>query len=127
MIIILRSMEDPFKDFEIPLTEKQYQAFEALLYALGQNADVEEFIHPAALSLFTSNRKEASSESLYCALSRCILITTLSSDGRFNSPDRISPIYTGHQYWIRLTAAYEINERARMNADEEIKLVSSII
>ncbi|TDL13441.1 hypothetical protein BD410DRAFT_846951, partial [Rickenella mellea] len=122
--IVMRSLHDEIPEFEIPLTTRQDVTSGDFFEALEKGEEHAEYIHPFVLSLFTSTpgeeEEEGNSEPLYCAVSRCILMTTLAEDGRFNRPNYISTTLTGHQYWMRLAAAYEINAQARGREHREL-------
>ncbi|TDL18245.1 hypothetical protein BD410DRAFT_842972 [Rickenella mellea] len=125
--IVMRSLHDEIPEFEIPLTTRQDVTSGDFFEALEKGEEHAEYIHPFVLSLFTSTpgeeEEEGNSEPLYCAVSRCILMTTLAEDGRFNRPNYISTTLTGHQYWMRLAAAYEINAQARGREHRELMYV----
>lgn len=121
--IVMRSVHTAIPHFQIPLTLTQDDEAGALFEALDNDEEHSHLIHPFVLSLFTSTAEddEENSEPLYCALSRCILMTTLCKDGRFDRPNNISSTLAGHQYWMLLAAAYEINEQAKGKKNKEMR------
>ncbi|TDL13381.1 hypothetical protein BD410DRAFT_494613 [Rickenella mellea] len=120
LCMVMRSIGSPIPGFTIPLNEDHLAAAENLRKVLRDRHDPLNYIHPLAISLFTSTVKTSGGQ-FNCPVTRFSMLACINQDGDWYNPRAMSPILTKIQWGLRAVIAVEILSRSRGSSNQEVQ------
>ncbi|TDL13432.1 hypothetical protein BD410DRAFT_846960, partial [Rickenella mellea] len=117
---VIRSIQSPIEGFNIPLNEVHLAAAENLMKVLKDGRNPFEYIHPLAISLFTSTLKTSGGQ-FNCPVTRFSMLACINQDGDWFNPRAMSPILTKIQWGLRAVFAVEILKRSEGSSNQDVQ------
>lgn len=111
LAMVIRASVTSHGSYQIPLTERQQSAAEALVASLSTLSDMHEAIHNLALSLFATSSTSVLEDGFSCPLVRFMILVNVQHDGQIQEPKRITPRLSMLQYCIRAVMYREMLKR----------------